>query len=319
MVKIIRILYDRFGEKRYLAFDLFIYPLCNILKQNISEDTKMIHNIRDLEKDLLNESNKDVLLILFLNDLYLYTNKYGYNIHKNMNICFIHADFFYNHSKQDQHNIIRFVNNDNCHKCYVLEYSSKNIFYYNNSFKNIRYFFLPLLHNNYIETFYNSLLINGKISWESKDIDIVFMGDYSKRRRDFFENLKNKYNVCIITGNNNYKEIINLIERSKIFVNIFSKETNKSFDYFRLALLYSNSVFVITETPKVNFQIENNLLELKNTIITSDYNNMTSKIDEFMNKSGDDIRIINTNIYDAFSKYTLEKYVEKFFDFFDLL
>jgi hypothetical protein len=303
----IQIFYDRIGDKRYLAFDLFIYPIENILKKNY-EDVSFISCLDDLNK------NENVLLIMYLNDLGKYIKKYGFKIKSNVRIIFIHADFLYNHSKNDQDEIINFIDKINYNKCYIWEYSSQNIFYYNNYYKNIKYYFLPLLYDKYIEDFYNSKLTRGKIKWEEKDIDIVFLGDYSERRRPIYENIKKKYNTCIISGSNDYDEIVNLIERSKIFVNIFAKEINKAFDYFRLALLYSNNVFVITETPKVDFKIEKNLLELKDVIITCDCYNFLDKIDEYINLPGEEINNITNKIHEGFKKYTLENYVSNFFE-----
>ena len=54
-------------------------------------------------------------------------------------------------------------------------------------------------------------LNRGKIQWKEKDIDVVFMGDYSERRKPYYEEIKKKYKTCIITGNNNYSEMFNLI------------------------------------------------------------------------------------------------------------
>jgi len=311
MVKIpkttkIQIFYDRIGDKKFLAFDLFIYSIENILKKNY-EDVSFINSM-----DSLNQ-NENVLLIMYLNDLGKYIKKYGFKIKSNIRIIFIHADFLYNHSKNDQNEIINFIDKINYNKCYIWEYSSQNIFYYNNYYKNIKYYFLPLLYDKYIEDFYNSKLTRGKIPWNEKDIDIVFLGDYSDRRRPFYDDIKKKYNIYIISGNNNYNEIINLIERSKIFVNIFSKEINKAFDYFRLSLLYSNNVFVITETPKVDFKIEKNLIELKDFIITCNYENFYDKIDEYINLPGEEINNITNKIYEEFKKHTLENYVSEFF------
>jgi len=312
MVKIakntlVKIFYDRTGDKRYLAFDLLIYPMSNILKK-MSEHVTFIDNF-----DSLNES-RNILLIMYLNDLGKYIKKNGLNVKSNIRIIFIHADFLYNHSKFDQDEIISFVNNINYNKCFIWEYSSQNIFYYNKFYKNIKYHFLPLLYDKYIEDLYNSKLDRGKILWEEKDIDVVFMGDYSDRRKPYYEEIKKKYKTCIITGNNNYSEIFNLIERSKIFVNLFSKESNKAFDYFRLALLYSNKVFVITETPKVDFKIEKNLLELKDAIITCETNNYLDKIEKYINLPSEEINSITSIVYDKFKKYTLEKSILNFFE-----
>lgn len=312
MVKIskrtsIKIFYDRIGDKRFLAFDLFIYPIGNILK-NVYQNVKFISDFNHLQ------SNENILLIMYLNDLGKYVKKYGFNISSNIRIIFIHADFLYNHSRFDQSEIINFVNKINYNKCFVWEYSSQNIFYYNKLYPNIKYHFLPMLYDKYIEDLYTSKLDRGKIPWEEKDIDVVFMGDYSDRRKPYYEEIKKRYKTSIITGNNNYSEMFNLIERSKIFVNLFSKESNKAFDYFRLALLYSNKVFVITETPAVDFRIEKNLSELKDVIITCETNNYLEKIETYLNLPSEEINNITSNVYEKFKKYTLEQSILNFFE-----
>ena len=312
MVKIskhtsIKIFYDRINDKSYLAFDLFIYPVANILK-SVFQNVKFISNFNELR------SNENILLIMYLNDINKYIKKYGFNISSNIRIIFIHADFLYNHSKFDQNEIINFVNKINFNKCFIWEYSSQNIFYYNKFYKNIKYKFLPLLYDKYIEDIYTSKLDRGKIPWGDKDFDVVFMGDYSERRKPYYEEIKKRYKTCIITGNNNYSEMFNLIERSKIFVNLFSKETNKAFDYFRLALLYANKVFVITESPKVDFKIETNLLELKDLIITCETNNYLDKIEKYINLPSEEINNITSNVYENFKKYTLEQSILNFFE-----
>ena len=312
MVKIakntlIKIFYDRIGDKKYLAFDLLIYSVSNILKKKY-EHVTFIDNFDSLSE------NANILLIMYLNDLGKYVKKNGFNVKSNIRIIFIHADFLYNHSKFDQNEIINFVDKTNCNKCLIWEYSSQNIFYYNKYYQNIKYHFLPLLYNKYIEDLYTSKLERGKIPWEEKDFDVVFMGDYSDRRKPYYEEIKKRYKTCIITGNNNYSEIFNLIERGKIFVNLFSKETNKAFDYFRLALLYSNKVFVITETPKVDFKIEKNLLELKDVIITCETNNYLDKIEKYINLPSEEINTITSSVYEKFKKYTLEESIFNFFE-----
>ena len=312
MVKIkkntlIKIFYDRIGDKRYLAFDLFIYSVSSILK-DVYQNVEFISNFSHLH------SNENILLIMYLNDLGKYVKKNGFNVSPNVRIIFIHADFLYNHSRYDQNEIIKFVNNINYNKCFIWEYSSQNIFYYNKFYQNIKYNFLPLLYHKYIEDLYTSKLERGRIPWEEKDFDVVFMGCYSDRRKLYYEKIKKRYKTCIITGTNNYSEIFNLIERSKIFVNFFYKESNKAFDYYRLALLYSNKVFVITETPKVDFKIEQNLLELKDVIVTCETNNYLDKIEKYINLPSDEINTITTNVYETFKKCTLEKSILDFFE-----
>lgn len=79
-------------------------------------------------------------------------------------------------------------------------------------------------------------------------------------------------------------------------------------------MLYSNKVFVITETPKVDFKIEQNLLELRDVIITCETNNYLDKIEKYINLPSDEINTITTNVYETFKKCTLEKSILDFFE-----
>jgi hypothetical protein len=304
---LIQIFYDRIGEKKFLAFDLYIYSLYDILKTKF-ENVFFISNIKDYQ------NNENSLLIIFLNDLNKYVSNFGYKIKNNCKIIFIHADMLLNHSKSDRLQIKRFVNDINSNNCVVWEYSSLNINLHNKFLPNIKYRFLPLLYSDYLENFYNSRLTNGKIPWDKKDIDVIFIGNWFEDRRPvLLDKLKQKFNLLVVTGNNNYDEMINLIERSKIFIHIYSKNINKSFDYYRLSLLYSNKVFTITETPMVLFHIEKNLLDIKDHIVTSNYEDFEENIEKYLNKPYSEINEIVDKIYDNFKKTDFKEEVLKFF------
>jgi hypothetical protein len=304
---LIQIFYDRIGEKKMLAFDLYIYNLYDILKTK-TENVFFIDNITNYT------NNDNSLLIIFLNDLNKYVSKLGYKIKNNSKIIFIHADMLLNHSKNDRLQIKRFINDYNFKNCIVWEYSSLNINLHNKYLPNIKYRFLPLLYSDYLENFYNSRLTNGKITWDKKDIDVIFIGNLFEDRRPVLLDKLKKFNLLVISGNNNYDEMINLIERSKIFIHIYAKDINKSFDYYRLSLLYSNKVFTIVETPMVLFHIEQNLLDIKEHIVTSNYEDFEENIQKYLNKPYHEISEIVDNVYNGFKKTNFKDEVLNFFN-----
>jgi glycogen synthase len=75
-------------------------------------------------------------------------------------------------------------------------------------------------------------------------------------------------------------ELCNNIERSKIILNIHNYKYNYVFNYYRNAFLLANKAFIIYDT---NFSNEHNLIDIKNNLITIDYNNIINTIDYYIN------------------------------------
>jgi len=113
---------------------------------------------------------------------------------------------------------------------------------------------------------------------------------------------------------NDINEYIELVENSKIILHIYAKDMNHSFDYYRLSLLYSNKVFVISETYKeVNPENSHKLEELSKVLIESNYDDLSNKTEEYLNKSTSEIDTITQQTYDVFKKNTLDESIIKFF------
>ena len=298
-----------FYNRTYLPFDLYINSILDIFKNDcyFLDHKYEISTIKDLNL-FLSEENIDVL-ILFLNDI-----ESVFNINtKNTKIIFIHADYLLNHSKTDQDLMRKYINEINPNNSYIWEYNQLNIQLYNNEFSNKKYTFIPLLYNDYLEKIYKPYKI--KIPFHEKNVDILFPGAECERRKLLLDKISKKYELVSINFINNVEEYIKRIESSKIVINIYSNETNMPFDYYRFALLYSNKVFLITETPQnIDFETEKNLIEVKDTMICAKYDDIIDEIEKCLNKTEEEITQITEKSYNSFKKFPMNQYIIDFFE-----
>jgi len=301
----IKILYGR----QYIPFDLYINSIykiftCNEFFISNNYEVELINNTCNLNKDV-------DFIILFLNDIGLI---YDLILNSNTKVIFINADYLLNVSQSDFSMISNYVNHINIQNTFIWEYNNLNIDYYNNHFENKKIHFIPLLYNNYLEDIYNENKI--KISHDKKPIDVLFLGnvDPGTRRKLILDQLSTICNVYIMSGVNNLRDYINTIENSKIVLNIYSKETNMPFDYYRFALLYSNKVFVISEKKRdVNLEIQNDLLELNDVLIECSYDDILDTVECYLKKSENEIESIKQKTYEIFKKNDMDQYVINFF------
>ena len=86
------------------------------------------------------------------------------------------------------------------------------------------------------------------------------------------------------------------------------------FDYYRLALLYSNKVFVIGENFEgFDYKNENKLSELSEVIIKTDYNNILNIVDKYIIKPDVEIESITEATYEVFKKNDMDSCIINFF------
>jgi hypothetical protein len=215
-------------------------------------------------------------------------------------------------------NIKKFINNINNEiNFYILEYNIININYYKLNNLNINYYFVPLCYNIYLEEYYNNNIIQKK-KFNEKDIDILFFGSINSRRDNILNIFKNKYKITIVSsksGENANKEICNLIERSKIVLNIIFYESNIIFDYYRNSLILASRTLLITEKSKnVNYDIEDGLHNLENNIINVEYNDIIDTIDKYIHINEDEYNICVSKQYEAFKNYKMDNKIINLFN-----
>jgi len=293
-----------YHNKKYLPFNLYIGSLYNILTTNnffVSNNYEV--SIIDNMSYYSQETDYLILFLNYISDVYNVDTK-------NTKIIFIHADYIICHSENDRYLMCSYINEKNVNNTYVWEYNYLNIDIYEKNFINKKIHFIPLQYNSYLETIYNKYRLN--IPHNEKPIDVLFMGAVNAgNRRDIILNeISKKYKLFIMNHVNDIDKYIHMIEQSKMVLHIYAREDNKSFDYYRLSLLYANKVLTISE------KVENkhNLQELSGVMVETDYDNLVNTITDYLNKSDDEIANITNATYEIFKKNDMDNHICDFFN-----
>jgi hypothetical protein len=289
----------------YLPFLLYRESINKIIKTNYNIELEYVYNFNNL----VNSDQTIILLNIYSLNLHLIEILKNYN----SKIIIINTEYINNFNIN---NMICKIHNE-CKNINILEYNVLNISIYKQKFNNIKWYFIPLCYNIYLEEYYNSQITN-KINYNNKDIDIIFYGSLNNRRNLILENLKNKYNIVIVPSDNSKntnKELCCLIERSKIVLNIIYYADNNIFDYYRNSFLLANKILLISESPaNKNYEIENKLEDLEKNIISADYDNLVNTVQKYINISEEEYNNLVNKQYESFKKYKMENKVTDFFN-----
>jgi hypothetical protein len=282
-----------FRRKHYIPLLLYINIFKKVLEKNNYEYI-YIDNINNI-----NLSNKDNIYFLSFG-LDMNSNVIKFLIKNNIKTIMINTEHY------TLWNVSEIINNlNNKVKLYVLDYNSINI---NNLKKNTNIYYSPLLYNKYLVNTYN-LNITNKIEYINKEFDILIYGSINDRRLNIINKLKKKYNVlCINTIYNDFKELCNYINKSKIILNIFQHDFNKAFDYYRMTFLLSNKIFTISEYPSdIDLTIEPNLIDFDKYLIVAHYDNIESTVSKYLDTwNPEEINDIVNKQFNWFSKNKME-------------
>ena len=199
--------------------------------------------------------------------------------------------------------------NQNKLNWYILEYNIINYNHFKVTYPNVLMYFLPLIYNEYLETYYKSN-ITKFLSWNEKTIDVLFFGSLNDRRLEVLKKISNKYNIKIIQGLVGEKEntyICNMIENAKIIVNVAVNENNLVFDYYRNSFLLANKVLLISEKPKyLDTTIQKSLRDMENNFIFANSDNFDEVVDNYLtNYNASQIEDILNKQYNYFKTYTI--------------
>jgi hypothetical protein len=191
---------------------------------------------------------------------------------------------------------------------FIIDYSYGN----ENIYKSMNinnYFILPIAYCELHEIIYNSSSLS-----MYKDIDILFYGALTERRKNILEIIQkftNENNINLVIRNNNlydYNEKSSILSRTKIVITIASREPEilKTNDMFRLSFLLSNKIFFITEKIGDNIiedKIFGNYIEYYNTI-----EELKVKILLYINNSEERENKVNKLYNFAKNNYDIEKH-----------
>jgi hypothetical protein len=290
--------------KSYLPFALYRGCLTKVIKEVYNISIEYIYNF----ESLYNNTNSIIIMNIYsinaelLNILSTFESKkilINTEYYENLNIS-QYFDFI-----KDKPNF------------YLFEYNILNINYLKNTNININYQFIPLCYSSFLEDYYNSKIV--KKTFSEKDIDILFLGKLKgcKRRKNIINPLSTKYNI-VTKYNFDDKaniELCNLIERSKIVLNVLFYNNNVIFDYYRNSFILSTRTLLITEKSfSTDYNIEDGLLELENNIINVEYDEIIETVKKYINISEEEYNKLVDRQYNAFKKYTMDNKITNFFN-----
>jgi hypothetical protein len=289
--------------KFYLPFLLYRGCLTKVIKETYNLDIEYIYIF-----ELLQNNNETIII----------SNIYSINDHL-LNILskydskkiLINTEYYENLNVSKYFD---FINNKP--NFYLFEYNILNINYLKNTNKNIDYQFIPLCYNSFLEDYYNSQIV--KKTFIEKDIDILFLGKLNRRRKNIINPLMQKYKIVTKYNfdDNSNTELCNLIERSKIVLNVLFYKNNIIFDYYRNSLILSTTTLLITEkSTSKDYNIEDGLLELENNIINVEYDKIIETVDKYMIETSEEKynKLVNTQ-YNAFKNYKMDNKITNFFN-----
>ena len=291
--------------KYYLPFQLYRGCLTKVIKEVYNISIELIYDFK-----LLENNNKTIIIcnITSINDELLDMLEKYYSIK-----IIINTEYYENFNISKYFD---FINNKP--NFYLFEYNILNINYIKNTNKNIDYHFIPLCYDSFLEDYYNSRIV--KKNYNEKDIDILFFGSINKRREKILNSLKRKYKLAIYKkySNNSNTELCNLIERSKIVLNIMYYDNNIIFDYYRNSFILSTRTLLITEkSSSKDYIIEDGLLGLENNIINVEYDKIIETVDKYLKNTSEEEynKLVDTQ-YNAFKNYKMDDKITNFFNIY---
>ena len=289
--------------KFYLPFSLYRGCLTKVIKEVYNISIEYIYDFQSLQ------NNTDTIIIC---------NIYSINDHLlNILSTYDSKKILINTEYYENFNISKyfdFINNKP--NFYLFEYNILNINYLKNTNKNIDYQFIPLCYSSFLEDYYNSRIV--KKTFIEKDIDILFLGKLNRRRRNIINPLTQKYKI-VTKYNFDDKantELCNLIERSKIVLNVLFYKSNIIFDYYRNSFILSTRTLLITEkSTSKDYNVEDGLLELENNIINVEYDKIIETVNNYMNNMTEEKynKLVDTQ-HKAFKNYKMDDKITNFFN-----
>lgn len=173
------------------------------------------------------------------------------------------------------------------HAMYIYDYNSYNLKYYNETLNHKIHIFSPPI--------------------STKDrIEILFYGTLNERRNKILSDLKQTYNITIVT--NVFGEKLNeLIKKSDIILNI-SFYNNSLLETTRLNECLQYNADIISETPKLNIDKQYNERVIFIDPIVGDYSEISYHIEQ-LQKKNNIVKTINNQFHN-----TMEKTIMNYFN-----
>jgi hypothetical protein len=162
-------------------------------------------------------------------------------------------------------------------------------------------FYVPFAYHSHLE---KSNVDRNNIA---KDIDVLFLGGINERRMNIINSLKNKGLKVLYGSGCSRDEHIELIYRSKVYLNIHYYGEDSVMESARISLAISQSAFIISE-PSI-LEDENKLFN-KFLIISSSTEDLINKCYEYANNDALRSEFINKALPLYKTNFPLKRYME---------
>jgi hypothetical protein len=264
-------------------FKLFQESIVVNLRENYSYEILSIFKIHNLKKIEINDDD----IIIVIGAQFFNNNDLLQLIKNNKLIIYNTEPLCDEKRKKDIFNCLDKVTKL---KFTLLEYCDFNYKILKDKYENID---IKLLKFGYYNNYINRINLNMK-----KDIDILFYGDITKRRRNIMNILKNN-NLRVHFTNKTYdlKKRDNLISRSKIVLDIFRNNNYKCNNLYRLSYLICNNVTILAE-----YNDNEIYKDLKEYVFFSDYNDILINSLKILKKDKNLLQNKSQKAFDYFKK-----------------
>ena len=167
----------------------------------------------------------------------------------------------------------------------ILDYSESNIRILRDLGFGSKLVHLPPSFQRCLETFNPS---------ERQDIDVLFVGAYTDRRTLVLDELR-KNNVQVVHGFNVYGEqLIDLLQRSRIHINIHAMNGLITLETIRLSYLLANKCFVVSESSDHN--------PYGDGVVFADYDRLVGTCIEYLGPKADLRSLVAQKGYDNYRR-----------------
>lgn len=280
---------DEFS-KNYLPFKLYRDIVQNMIIEynDCSQDHCDIYDLKTEINKITNKEQNRTIIFLNMYDLTLSEKKNQMRevISNNRAISFtiINTEHWETRGAKE---ILTMLQNENRKNISIIEYNIINFRNIVSSYPDVRVVFLPLIYDKLMEKVLKDN-IESLFNTEQKDIDVLFYGGINDRRKQVLDALKGEnWNVYIVDSHHGVtnKELCNLINRSKIVINILYYDFNVIFDYYRNSFVLSNNTMLISEIPlEMDTKIEPWLHQIEELGTFCSYDKLVETTNEWLKK-----------------------------------
>jgi hypothetical protein len=281
----------------YLPFMLYRESLCKILlEEKIGKSVSIIQNL-----DCIVKKDEKQIVIMCIQCFNNSIHKLDFLKNLNAHILIYNTEFSKSDIGSGNLQIFNLINYEYS-PFKILEYNHINYDFLKSNFPHLNINVLPLLYNEYLEEYYTNNL-NTKIEWKNKSIDILFYGWVKNRREIMLQMLKEKFPTRNIVFGDKYdnKTLCNLIEQSKIVIDVAYYPESITFNYYRDSFLIANKALLVSEiTHTSDHSFNSGMVNAEQNLILSKFENIPDIIGEYFMKNDDEIQEIIDKQYNWF-------------------